>query len=77
MNIIRGTGLNNTINIVTNGGDGSLLLVSGRALLYLTKNEVILKENPQYLNGTLISLRLKLNNKLDIYNYLNQITYKY
>ena len=39
--IERGTGLNNTINIVLNGSAGSVLLVSGRGLIYLEKNKVI------------------------------------
>lgn len=75
--IERGTGLNNTSNIVTNGGNGSILLVSGCALAYLTSNELFVKEIPNCLKGTLISLRIKLKSKIDIYNYLNQITYKY
>lgn len=75
--IERGTGLNNTSNIVINGGNGSILIVSGCALAHMEKNNINVKEIPNCFNGTLISLRIKLDNKIDIYNYLNQITYKY
>lgn len=43
----------------------------------MTKNQILTKELKNCLNGTLIILRIKLKNKIDIYNYLNQITYKY
>lgn len=75
--IERGTGLNNTTNIILNGGHGSILIVSGCGLVHMTKNQILTKELKNCLNGTLISLRIKLKNKIDIYNYLNQITYKY
>lgn len=74
--IERGTGLNNTINLVTNGCKGCALICSGRGLVFISKKEVYSKEiNP--FNGTLISLRMNLKEKVNIYNYLNHIDYKY
>ena len=70
----RGTGLNNTINIVANGCDGSVLIASGKGLVFITPDDIYLKnidETP--VNGTLISLRMNLSEKVDIYKYLNPI----
>ncbi len=70
----RGTGLNNTINIVTNGCDGSVLIASGKGLIFINKENIYMKnidETP--INGTLISLRMNLSEKVDIYKYLNPI----
>ena len=56
----RGSGLNNCINIVTNGYKGSVLIASKNALVSVnnkkTVNKLIL-DNP--INGTLISFRMK------------------
>lgn len=71
--IERGTGLNNTANIVINGSEGSILIVSGCALIFLRENEIFKKElKDKCINGTLISIRMNLNKKIDIYNYLHQ-----
>lgn len=76
--IERGTGLNNTINITTNGCDGSALICSGGGLVFICKNEVHIKDiSKTPINGTLISLRMDLKEKVDIYNYLNHVHYKY
>lgn len=76
--IERGTGLNNSANIVINGSNGSFLIVSGTGLVYLTKENTFTQKIPKgCIKGTLISLRMKLNEKIDIYKYLNQIKYEY
>ena len=73
----RGTGLNNTTNIVTSGSDGELLIVSGCALIHITKDNIIAREIPNdCIDGTLVSLRMKLNKKIDIYKYLKQVKYE-
>ncbi|MEE0935673.1 MAG: hypothetical protein U0L42_08370 [Methanobrevibacter sp.] len=74
--IERGTGLNNTTNIVVNGFDGEILIVSGRAALYMNSKTIIAKKIPKFCNGTKIHLRIDLNSKIDMYNYLNQIEYR-
>ena len=64
----RGTGLNNTINIVTSGSNG---------LIHLTKDNIIAREVPNdCIDGTLVSLRMNLNSKIDIYKYLKQVKYE-
>ena len=76
--IERGTGLNNSTNIVVNGGCGSFLIVSGTGLTYITKENIFTQKIPKNcIRGTLISLRMTLNEKIDIYKYLNQIKYEY
>lgn len=75
--IERGTGLNNTANIVTSGSDGEVLIASGCALVHLTKDRIIVKEIlPECIDGTLVSLRMNLNSKIDIYKYLEQVKYE-
>ena len=75
--IERGTGLNNTVNIVVNGFDGEFLLISGDAILYINSEKVISQKNPKKLStGTIVNLRLDLTTKIDMYNYLNQIEYR-
>ena len=70
----RGTGLNNTTNIVMNGCGGEILVGSGNGLIFLSKGNVFMKNiDNAFINGTLISLRIKLKEKVDIYNYLNPI----
>lgn len=74
--IERGTGLNNTVNIVTNGAKGAVLIVSGNGLVQITQNNVIVDTIPDnYIDGTLISLRLN-SNSINISNNLNKIQYK-
>ncbi len=75
--IERGTGLNNTINIIANGFNGEFLLISGNALLYITSEKIISQKIPKkFSNGTTIHFRVELTSKIDMYNYLNQIEYK-
>ena len=75
--IERGTGLNNTVNIVVNGFDGEFLLISGDVILYINSEKVISQKNPKKLStGTIVNLRLDLTTKIDMYNYLNQIEYR-
>ena len=70
----RGTGLNNTLNIVTNGCHGSVLIGSGKGLIYIDNENTYLKNiDATPINGTLISLRMNLSEKVDIYKYLNSI----
>lgn len=75
--IERGTGLNNSINIVVNGAVGRFFIASGDCAMEIS-NEGILVNNfsKSYLNGVLISLRLNLSSKIDMYSYLKQIKYK-
>ena len=73
----RGTGLNNTINIGTSGSSGEVLIVSGCALIHITDEQVIAREIPKdCIDGTLVSLRMNLNSKIDIYKYLKQVKYE-
>ena len=75
--IERGTGLNNTANIVVNGFNGEFLLISGNALLYINSDGPIVQKIPKTVsNGTTIYLRVNLTSKINMYNYLNQIEYK-
>ena len=74
--IERGTGLNNTINITINGAEGAVLILSRHALLHITKNNLLKKDLKDInMNGTLIGIRMKINEKIDIYNYLNKEEY--
>lgn len=75
--IERGTGLNNTINIVANGFNGSVLIASGSGLVHITQKNLEVQTINEQFKGTLVSLRINFEKKVDIYNYLNQITYKY
>ena len=75
--IERGTGLNNTSNIVVNGFEGEILIISGHAALYINKEKIIAQKIPkEFANGTTIHIRVDLSSKIDMYNYLNQIEYK-
>ena len=72
--IERGTGLNNTINITVNGLKGSALLVSSCGLVHISKNNVLTKELPEKcIEGTFVSLRMDIKEKIDIYKYLKQV----
>lgn len=74
--IERGTGLNNCINIIKNGFEGSILLVSGYGLIHITPKIIesaILNE--KYINGTMISIKMDLRKNIDFYKYLNQKEY--
>ena len=74
--IERGTGLNNTSNIVVNGFEGEILIISGHATLYINKEKIIAQKIPkEFGNGTTIHIRVDLSSKIDMYNYLNQIEY--
>lgn len=73
--IERGTGLNNTVNIVISGGNGEIIIASGHALIYITSDEIIKEKASEYINGTKIILRLKLHEKIDIYKYLKPVNY--
>lgn len=75
--IERGTGLNNTTNIVVNGFEGEILIISGQGVLYINNDNIITQKTPPgFSNGTIIHLRVDLTSKIDMYNYLNQIEYK-
>lgn len=75
--IERGTGLNNTSNIVVNGFNGEILIISGLASLYINSKKIIGQKIPKnFSNGTIIHLRVDLSSKIDMYKYLNQIEYK-
>lgn len=75
--IERGTGLNNTTNIVVNGFKGEILIISSHATLYINSTQIITQKIPkEFSNGTIIQLRVDLSSRIDMYNYLNQIEYK-
>lgn len=76
--IERGTGLNNTINIVTSRSNGEVLIVSGCALIHISNNDnITARKIPRdCVNGTLVSLRMNLDSKIDIYKYLKQVKYE-
>ena len=76
--IERGTGLNNTTNIVLNGYGGSVLLISGCGLIYMTPYRIEIEEiEKNCIDGTMICMRMDLSKNVNIYNYLNQIKYSY
>ena len=67
----RGTGLNSVVNIVTQGAGGIVLIASRNGVVELTKNNVVARKIPDdYINGTLVSLRVKSNKHIDIYEHL-------
>ena len=71
----RGTGLNSTINIVTQS-NGNVLIASGNCVVELTKRKVYAKKIPEeYIKGTLVSLRVP-NKPLDVYGGLDYVEYK-
>lgn len=59
----RGLGINSTVRLVTKGNGGKILIASGNAMAYLTKNMQIFKQvdDEYYINGTLISIRAYQN----------------
>ena len=66
----RGTGLNTVVNIVTQGAGGIVLFASGNGVVELTKNNVFARKIPDnYIKGTLVSLRVKSNRNIDIYEH--------
>jgi hypothetical protein len=72
-NGMRGTGLNSSINLVTNGNKGSFLVASREGLVFISGKNTIFKEVEKgFLNGTLISFRLN-KEKTDIYPYMEPI----
>ncbi|WP_458406357.1 hypothetical protein [Methanobrevibacter sp.] len=74
--IERGTGLNNTTNIVTSSSDGEVLIVSGCGLIHITKDKITARKIPNdCIDGTLVSITMKLDHKIDIYKYLKQVKY--
>ena len=71
----RGTGLNSTINIVTQA-NGNVLIASGNCVIEVTKRKVFFRKIPEeYIKGTLVSLRLP-NKPLDVYNGLEHVEYE-
>ncbi|MGN1186346.1 MAG: ATP-binding protein [Methanobrevibacter wolinii] len=73
----RGTGLNSVVSIVTQGANGDILIASGKGVIEVMKNRVICEKIPQgYIKGTLISINLKSNKSIDIYEYLDGREYK-
>lgn len=75
--IERGTGLNNTSNIVANGFKGEILIISSHATLYINNDKIITQKIPKdYKNGTIIHIRVDLSSSINMYNYLNHIEYK-
>lgn len=72
----RGTGLNNVISIVVYGAKGSVLIASGKGLIEITRNGLFSREIPKdYINGTLVNLRLHNNEKIDIYEHIKRVKY--
>ena len=75
--IERGTGLNTVTNMVTRGGNGNVLIASGEGVVELTKNNIVTKQIPKnYIKGTLVSIRIKSDKAINIYDYLNPHTYE-
>lgn len=71
----RGTGLNSTINIVTQS-NGNVLIASGNCVVEITKRKVYAKKIPEeYIKGTLVSLRVP-NKPLNVYEGLDYVEYK-
>lgn len=63
--------------LLLTGLGGEILIVSGRASLYINSKTISVQKIPEkFMNGTLVHLRIDLNSKIDMYNYLNQIEYK-
>ena len=71
----RGTGLNSTINIVTQA-NGYVLIVSGDCAIELTKRKVYVQKIPkEYIKGTLVSLRVP-NKPLNVFKGLDYVEYE-
>lgn len=71
----RGTGLNSTINIVTQA-NGIVLIASGDCVVELTKRKLYSKKIPEeYIKGTLVSLRVP-NTPLNVFKGLDYVEYK-
>ena len=75
---INGLSSKNELGYVdTSGSSGEVLIVSGCALIHITDEQVIAREIPKdCIDGTLVSLRMNLNSKIDIYKYLKQVKYE-
>ena len=73
----RGTGLNTVVNIVTQGARGIVLIASGNGVIEITRNHVIAKKIPDdYITGTLVSLRVRSNKAIDIYEHMSGREYE-
>ncbi|MDR3222425.1 MAG: hypothetical protein LBT66_01630 [Methanobrevibacter sp.] len=73
---MRGTGLNSTIRLVTEGNKGSILIASRNGACYINEKEINYKSvEDKYIKGTLISIRVR-KNSIDIYPYMEKTTFK-
>ncbi|KZX15766.1 hypothetical protein MBCUT_12690 [Methanobrevibacter cuticularis] len=67
---MRGSGLNSSHRIISEGFGGEMLIVSGKGLCHITPEGVFLGINDNYFKGTIVSLRI--NEKVlgnEIHNY--------
>lgn len=70
---LRGTGLNNVINLITKGNGGSVLIASRNGLIHIIKNKKYKLNMRNNINkGTLISIRLKMK-IVDIENFYSYV----
>lgn len=72
----RGTGIPNTYRLITKGFGGTLLIISREAGVLLNKDEInffSLKDLNLSFQGTILNFEIPLiENKLDIYDYINK-----
>lgn len=72
----RGLGINTSIQLVTEGNRGQILIISRNGLYYINHHEVRYKPlDKQYnIKGTLVSIRVKPNQVQDFYQYMEKKT---
>ena len=72
--LIRGYGLNSSLNLVVRGNGGEILISSRKGLLHLDKYEKKFKElKKNYIQGTQVSMLINKSNLEDFYPYMEHI----
>ena len=69
----RGYGINSSIQLVTEGNNGEILIVSRNGMYHSASEEKYLHLDERYkLDGTLISIRVSRNQVQNFYKYLSE-----
>ena len=72
--LLRGYGLNSSLNLVVRGNGGEILISSRKGLLHLDKYEKKFKElKKNYIQGTQVSMLINKRNLEDFYPYMEHI----
>lgn len=72
--LLRGYGLNSSLNLVVRGNGGEILISSRKGLLHLDKYEKKFKElKKNYIQGTQVSMLINKSNLEDFYPYMEHI----